>query len=123
MLNRFFAVMLALLIANPICCCQDISSLLSSVDAEAICGCQQSPEDQAPNHEPCSNCASTVHKVSAETSLELPSIQVNDLESQKSELVVYGPVPRDTQIAVLSKTSEAIISQTPLRLAYCVYLL
>ena len=125
MLSRFFAVMLAILIANPICCCQDISSMWSSADADAVmsCGCQPSSEDHAPSDEPCSTCSSTVHKVSAETSLELPSIQVNDLESQSSEFVACRAVPRDSQMAVLSRTSRATFKQTPLRMAYCVYLL
>jgi hypothetical protein len=91
----------------------------SSADAVMSCGCQPSSED----HEPCSTCSSTVHKVSAETSLELPSIQVNDLESQSSEFVACRAVPRDSQMAVLSRTSRATFKQTPLRMAYCVYLL
>ena len=123
MLNRSFVVILALLIANPICCCQDISSLWSSAEVQTSCGCQHSSENETPTNEPCSACPSKIHKVFAGASLELPAIQVNDLVSHPSLLFSGSGILSNPRTMVLTQAPYVVPKQVPLCVAYCVYLL
>ena len=86
MLNRIFVFVLAMLIANPVCCCQDLSSSWFSNEGETseICGCQRSSEGSVPSDEesPCSSCPSKIDKQAVDASPELPRLPVSDLDSE-----------------------------------------
>ncbi len=121
MIERLFAVMLALLVANPICCCQDLSSLWSSVDTETSCGCQQSSDEKTPDEEPCSGCASKMHKASPNSSTGLPSVQVHDLQIQPRALISHEVAALSSNMVHAATAPLRHIGKKSFQAAYCVF--
>ncbi len=72
---KILATVLALLVANPLCCCQDLGFLLGIEEAPASCGCEGGSPDAPSEEQPCSTCLSTIEKRSADGVLDIPRPQ------------------------------------------------
>lgn len=83
-MDKLLSIVMAILIVNPICCCQGIEILwadLHSPDANiSSCGCQKdAPADSEGENGPCSTCPARAHKTL--TPADLPTLAAPEADA------------------------------------------
>ena len=113
MFGKVIAIVLALLVANPMCCCQDLSSLLGAgSDALLSCGCQGAENE--PERDPCPDCPGQLEVVVADHQLGVPKVPADDQSSPLAffDLPSHAPGVRSGQGIPLAPQTLALINRS-----------
>ena len=82
-MDRLLSIVMAILIANPLCCCQGIESLWAghhASEAEVTsCGCQKDAPADSQGNGPCSTCPARAYKTVAPA--DLPTLEAPEADA------------------------------------------